>query len=222
MVLTLTKAFLALLPAAAIGLSGPAWAHKDHDEKAKAAAAAQAAATVPPEMAGQPASLAGSRQAMTEHMEDMARAAEDATPKSWPARILDWIGRVHPFAVHFPLALFPVAWLALLLARRRGDAVDVIRALILVAGASAAVAGILGWLDAGFALAEDDWLLRAHRWMGTGLGVTGAAIAAWAWRRSSSVNSKTMVWLLGLVTLALLAQGWFGGALVHGVDHMNM
>lgn len=204
----------ALLLVAAVGLAAPASAHKDHD-KARQAVAATAAGSI----AVPPASPVSGPQAMAEHEKAMAQAR---APKSWAARIVDWIGRVHPFAVHFPIALFPIAWLALMLARRRGDAVDVIRSLILVAGASAAIAGALGWLDAGFALGKDDRLLAAHRWIGTALGLTGVAVAIWAWRHSSSVDSRAMVWLLGAVTFVLLVQGWIGGALIHGIDHMNM
>jgi hypothetical protein len=32
---------------------------------------------------------------------------------------------------------------------------------------------------------------------------------------------RPMVAALGLVTLALLVQGWLGGAMVHGIRHMN-
>lgn len=152
--------------------------------------------------------------------DDLARLEAEAA-RPWHRRLTNWLGRTHPFAVHFPLALFPIAWAALMLARRRGDTEPLIRSIIVVAGGSAAVAGALGWLNGGFALTDADPILMWHRWLGTALGIAGLAIAIWSWRKASAAHSRAMAWALGLATLALLVQGWFGGALVHGVDHMN-
>ncbi len=192
-----------------VALSVPAFAHKEHDKQK----ATQTATTdVQPRIV--------SPGAVHEMMEDQAEAMKPP-PKTGLARLADWIGRVHPFAVHFPIALFPIAWLALLLARRRGDTIDVIRSLIVVAGAASVGAALLGWINGGLVLSDKDPILAAHRWIGTALGLVGGGIGLWAWRRASSVNSRAMVASLGLITLALLVQGWLGGALVHGADHMN-
>lgn len=210
--MVLIRRLLAIVLMAGIALATPALAHKDHDkkeaqEKAAAVVAEKRMNRLPPvEM----------EAAMAEHAAQM----EAETPKSWSARSMDWIGRVHPFAVHFPIALFPVAWLALIFARRRGDTVDVIRALVIVAGAASVGAAVLGWIGAGLP-PDRDWIHQWHRWLGTGLGTLGGVVAIAAWRRAESVNSRPMVWTLGLITLVLLAQGWLGAALIHGVDHMN-
>lgn len=158
-------------------------------------------------------------EAMEEHVEAMEEAA--GANRSWPDRLISWMGRTHPFAVHFPIALFPIAWIALLFVRRRGETTTLIRALVIVAGGAAGIAAILGWLDAGFLLADRDPIQAWHRWIGTALGAIGAAVALWAWRRASALNTSLMVWALGSVTLLLLIQGWFGAALVHGAGHMN-
>jgi uncharacterized membrane protein len=147
-------------------------------------------------------------------------ALEEEAAKPVPARLLDWLGRLHPFAVHFPLALFPVALVALIMARRRGSALDVIRALIVVGGAAAAGAALLGWFNAGFQLGDKDDLLAWHRWLGTAIGLVGAGLAIWVWRSLAAVNSRRIVWSLAAITLALLVQGWIGGALIHGIDHL--
>ena len=217
--MVLIRFILALLLAASA--FAPAAAHKDHQKKmAEAAAAAKAE-----EKAARPPADAAVAHPMSPAVheaikEDVAKLeAEAALPVH--RRLLDWLGRIHPFAVHFPLALFPVSWLALILARRRGGATDVIRALIIVAGASAAGAALLGWFNAGPALVDKDPLLHWHRWLGTGIALVGSVLAAWAWRRPSATNSRLMVPLLAALSLALLVQGWFGGALIHGIDHLN-
>lgn len=196
-------------------LSGPVAAHKKHPQQAHAepgrAGQAEADRVVPHPMS----------PAVHEAVKgDLAKLEEEAALPVHE-RLLDWLGRIHPFAVHFPLALFPISWVALILARRRGDTVDVIRSLIIVAGASGVVAAILGWFNAGLATSDKDPLMLWHRWLGTAIALIGAVLACWAWRRASAANSRLMVSGLGLLTLALLVQGWFGGALIHGIDHLN-
>lgn len=138
---------------------------------------------------------------------------------SMPERLLSWAGRMHPFAVHFPIALIPASWIALVIARRRGGPTGLIRALVIFAGAAAFLAALFGWLNAGFPF-EDRPLLAAHRWAGTVLGLAGAALSIWAWRSADLARSRAMTWALGLVTLFLLVQGWVGAAITHGLRHM--
>jgi uncharacterized membrane protein len=159
--------------------------------------------------------------AVQERMEDHMEAMEDRRPKGFSERLTSWIGRTHPFAVHFPIALFPVALVALFLTRRRGETVELIRALIIVAGVATVVAAVLGWFTGGFLLVDADAVQLWHRWIGTGLALLGGAIALWALRHRASVNSTGMVFALAAITLILLVQGWLGAALVHGMGHMN-
>lgn len=208
MVLTRALALVSLLLLLAFGVAPDASAHKNEQhervEKGK----------TPP-----PAGMTPG--AMHERMQEHAEAMEDAQPKTLSQRVMSWVGRTHPFAVHFPIALFPVALVALVLARRRGEAVELIRALIIVAGAASVVAAILGWLSAGFVLVDSDAVQLWHRWIGTALAILGGHLAFWAWRRRDAVNSQHMVAALGLITLVLLVQGWLGAAMVHGMDHMS-
>lgn len=202
-----------LLVAAAMSFSSaPAAAHKDHDRRTAAAHVA----------AGQSQSHpAVTPRAMPENMAAHAKATEEKAPRTISERLMSWVGRTHPFAVHFPIALFPVALVALVLARRRGETVELIRALIVVAGAASVIAGVLGWLTGGWALAADDAVHFWHRWLGTALALGGGAVAVWAYRQRALVFGNGMVAALAAITLLLLVQGWLGAALVHGMDHMN-
>ena len=157
---------------------------------------------------------------MQEQMEDHAEAMEAQEPKTFPDRLISWFGRMHPFAVHFPIALFPVALVALIMARKRGEKVELLRALIVVAGAGAVIAAGLGWLNGGLTLRDTDTVLMLHRWLGTALGLIGGAVAWWAWRRRGSVHSGRMVAALGLTVALLLVQGFLGASVTHGMEHM--
>ena len=192
-----------------IGLALPAAAHTDHNKQQEKAERVERAADAHP---GSPA--------MMENMAAEHGAMEEARPTTFSGRLWRFLGAMHPFAVHFPIALIPASWLALVLARRRGHAVDVIRAVIILAAIAAAGAALLGWFNAGFALADRDPIQTWHRWIGTALAVVVGAIGIWAWRHTNSVNSRAMTWVLGGTTLLLLAQGWLGASITHGMDHM--
>jgi uncharacterized membrane protein len=213
MVLNLFRLAVVLLIAALVALSpSPGVAHKDHNNMVEAEEAADA------QLEARRAKTPG---AMHEMMEEHAEAMEEEAPKTFPERLMSWIGRTHPFAVHFPIALFPVALVALVLARRRGETVELIRALIIVAGAAGVIAAVLGWFTGGFVLVDTDAVQLWHRWLGTGLAMIGGLVALWALRRRDSVYGRGMVVALSAITLILLVQGWLGAALVHGMDHMN-
>jgi uncharacterized membrane protein len=184
-------------------------AHPEHNEQAEQAEQTANAQTAPsPGMA--PA-------AMRDHMAQM----EEQRPTTFSGRLYRFLGAMHPFAVHFPIALIPASWLALVIARRRGHAVDVIRAVIILAAIAALGAALLGWFNAGLALTDRNPIQTWHRWIGTGLALIVGAIGVWAWRHTVSVNSRAMTWVLGATTLLLLLQGWLGATLTHGMDHMT-
>ena len=83
------------------------------------------------------------------------------------------------------------------------------------------VAALLGWFNAGFELVDHDKLLLVHRWLGTAMGVGGALLAAWAWRRPWDDRGAGMILSLTVMTIAIAVQGWFGASLVYGMEHMN-
>jgi hypothetical protein len=68
--------------------------------------------------------------------------------------------------------------------------VELIRALIIVAGATSVIAAVLGWFTAGFVLVDAAAVQLWHRWLGTGLAAISGVVAVWALRRRSSVHSR--------------------------------
>ena len=208
MVLNLLRTIAVFFTAFLITTAQPARAH-GHNEQQEAAEQQQ--------LAGHNEAVAPAMGEMMEHHHD---SAMEQRPTTFSGRLMAWLGNMHPFAVHFPIALIPASWLALLIARRRGHAVDVIRAVIMLAALSAIVAATLGWLTGGFALSDPDPIKTAHRWIGTTLAIGVGGIGIWAWRNTESVNSRLMVWALGGTTVLLLAQGWLGATLTHGMNHM--
>lgn len=204
--MVLTRAILllfVLLAGSGTSLTAPAAGHANH-QRAKAQGVQLSQAQTPP-------------SAMQEQMEGHMEAQE---PKTFVVRVFDWFGRMHPFAVHFPIALFPVALVALVLTRKRGETVELIRALIVVAGAGSVIAAALGWLNGGLTVEDTNTVLMSHRWLGTALGLLGGALALWTWRRRDSVHSGRMVVALGTIVALLLVQGFLGASVTHGMEHM--
>jgi uncharacterized membrane protein len=206
-----------LLAAVALSAS-PASAHKDH--KKKPAVAARIAPLAEPAAPGVTVSAdpAVAHEQMGEMMEEMAKDRSKMSPFE---RLLDWLGRLHPMVVHFPIAVVPAALFTAIVGRRRAAFDAPVRFLVVAGGILAPIAALLGWFDAGLAVAADDGLLRPHRWLGTAIGLLAAGFALWAWRKPERVRGNAMIFGLAVITAAIIVQGWFGGAMVHGIDHMN-
>lgn len=199
--------------------AAPASAHKDHKAKQEAAQleAQRAAAARSPQtdtmahdmtMPGHAAAMPG-----------MVKA--DDPPQGFAARLLDWLGRFHPMLVHFPIAFIPAALFTAIVGRRRPGFAKPVQFLVVTAGLTAPFAMLSGWLSGGFALGADDWLTQSHRWLGTGIGLGAIALGVFALKRPEQDRGTAMIMGLSVLTAAILVQGWFGGALVHGVDHLN-
>jgi uncharacterized membrane protein len=153
---------------------------------------------------------------MSDMMEDMD---EDRSNMSFVARLMDWLGRTHPVIVHFPIAFFPAALFTAIVGRRRPAYGAPVRFLVVAGGIIAPVAALFGWLDS--ANADPGSLLTVHRWLGTAIGIFALGLGIWAWRRPDQDRSAAMIAALAVITTAIVVQGWFGGAMVHGIDHMD-
>lgn len=209
----------------ALGLSAPTLAHKDHQKKATAAAAA---APTPGEHAGMDHSAngagitpAGANVEIGEHDERRELARE----KPFFVRLLDWLGRFHTAVVHFPVGLTLGALIAEIVGRRRDAAPwrAAARVMLVMAAVGAIVAAVLGWINAGFYMTDTDGVLTWHRWLGTALVGLGVALAYVAVRSARNPDRPRAAywWLLGVTSIAVAVQGYLGGALVHGgLDHL--
>lgn len=210
---------LVMLMAALSATATPAWGHKDHKAKQEAAQyEAERAADVPSQLAG-PMTHDPSMPGHTEPMAAMTETEEP--PQSFAARLLDWLGRFHPMLVHFPIAFIPAALFTAIVGRKRPGFAKPVQFLVVTAGATAPFATLSGWLSGGFQLGLDDWVMQSHRWLGTGIGIGTLALGIFAFRRPEQDRGIGIIVGLSILTAAILVQGWFGGALVHGVDHLN-
>lgn len=217
------RAILVLLLLALVGAlsltPAPAWAHKDH--KAKQEAAQLEAQRAVSSGINETAPMAHD-MAMPGHAEAMAAMAEaKEPPQTFGSRLLDWLGRFHPMLVHFPIAFIPAALFTAIVGRKRPGFAKPVQFLVVTAGITAPFAMLSGWLSGGFELGLDDWVMQSHRWLGTGIGIGALVLGVFATKRPEQVRRTGMIVGLSLLTAAILVQGWFGGALVHGVDHLN-
>ena len=189
------------------GMPGaPVFAHKGHH---KAPVAEQ----------GAPATVATGHRAAVPRPEMTQDDAVDRSQISMAARLLDWLGRFHPIIVHFPIAFFPAALFTAVVGRRRPAFAAPVQFLVVAGGIIAPFAAILGWLDA--TAADASSLLTVHRWLGTAIGVGALVLGVWAWRSPEADRSNGMIAALTVMTIAIVVQGWLGGAMVHGIDHLN-
>ncbi|GAB4107977.1 MAG: hypothetical protein Kow00105_13030 [Phycisphaeraceae bacterium] len=142
------------------------------------------------------------------------------------SRLTEWLGKFHPASTDLPVGLLIGAAIAELLALLTGRSIfsHAARYCVVLGGIGAIGAATLGWFYAGFALSDGDWLMTLHRWLGTGIGVwslllIGLSVPAY---REDERGQRVRVWFrLALWTGAVLvmANGFFGGALVYGLDH---
>jgi mono/diheme cytochrome c family protein/uncharacterized membrane protein len=150
--------------------------------------------------------------------------AEAAPLRSSFEKLIGWLGKFHPAAVHFPIALLTAAAVAELLRMVTGrPALDaVVRYCLWFATLTAVVAGTLGWFLGEFRLTDASWVLTTHRWLGTatvacaGLVLLLSQVSRRPDRRRTRIGFR--VTLLVVAVLALVT-GFFGGAVVYGLDH---
>lgn len=208
----------ALLIVVAIS-SGPAWAHKG-EKHGKAATAQQ----TQPGQSGvlsasgrAPADAAAVQESSHGMMGGMDMEADRSTMPFFQ-RLYEWMGRFHPLIVHFPIAFFPAALFTAIVGRRRPAFSAPVQFLVVAGGIFAPIAAAAGWL-AGMT-SDPEPILTYHRWLGVAVGVGGAALGVWAWRRPWEDRGAGMIFALTVMTVAIAVQGFLGAGLTHGIEHL--
>lgn len=209
---------MALLVALVFTAASPALAHKDHK---KQEAAAQQVGTPDSTGAATTAAAAPNAQAGHDQMGGMMRGMDmemDRSKLPFLERLLGWFGRLHPAIVHFPIAFFPAALFTAIVGRRRSAFAAPVQFLVVAGGIFAPVAAVAGWF-AGMS-ADPEPILAYHRWLGVAMGVVGAGLGYWAWRRPWEDRGAGMILALTLMTIAVAIQGFLGASVTHGMEHM--
>ncbi len=147
---------------------------------------------------------------MDEHLEGLAFSPTD------------FLGRLHPALVHFPIALFLAAGLAelILFARPASGLEPTVRFLIYTGAGGGVIATVLGWLAGGIRMFDRSETLGLHRWTGTSIAVAGV-VAAILVHRAKSDRSLLRIVIAGIAA-ALLFQGYWGAEMSMGPNHMGM
>ena len=210
---------IALLLIALVMSSASANAHekkKKHPEQVALNSQMTASASPAANAGATPGTVASQDDHMAGMMEEMEL---DRSSMSTGERLLNWLGRLHPVIVHFPIAFFPGALFTAIVGHRRPAFAAPVQFLVVAGGIIAPIAAALGWLGA--VGVDPDPLMTVHRWLGTAIGIVALPLGIWAWRKPAQVRGMGMIVALSIVTAAIVVQGWFGGAMVHGMDHMS-
>jgi uncharacterized membrane protein len=138
---------------------------------------------------------------------------------------MEFIGRLHPLLIHFPIALVIAAALAEFAAIVTADegwrtvAVRNVRA----GAVFGLLATIAGWRLAVTAIVGASPLLEWHRWLGTAAAGAAlvAALATFGVRRRSAVGVQIYRVVLFTAGTLVAVTGHFGGLLVWGTDFLR-
>lgn len=164
-------------------------------------------------------SEAASAESIHDHS---AHRPNEALLKTGAGRFLVWIGKFHPAAVHFPIALLLAAALGELLSLRyKPDFFRNAARFSLWTGAIGAVgAALLGWFYGGFRLVDQETVLTIHRWNGTSIAAL-ALLTLWLGERRLAMQpARSGVYRTALFATAFLvaANGYLGGLMVYGPE----
>ena len=136
-----------------------------------------------------------------------------------------FLGRLHPMAVHFPVALILLATFLefFTLKNFNSNLRPGIKILIGTGAILACVSAIMGLLLSKEGGYEKD-LVSIHQW----LGITTACLACITWILLNSLLKKNNIQLIKVYRLLLLISGLgimvaghFGAALTHGKDYLS-
>lgn len=196
-----------------VTLSAPATAHKGHKKKQPVVEQTVRQSPLPNEP-----SMAQATAAHDQMVGMMPDHEMDRSEMPFLVRLVDWFGRLHPAIVHFPIAFFPAALFTAIVGRRRPAFAAPVQFLVVVGAIFAPIAATAGWF-AGMS-ADPDQILTYHRCLGVAIGIGGAGLGVWAWKRPWEDRGAGMILALTIMTVAIAAQGFLGAAITHGMEHL--
>ena len=197
--------------------SSPAFAHQDHKKKQAEAAQMMQQGALPGASMTMNGMSSATHAPGNEVMDGMDMGM-DRSKMSFFERLVDWFGRLHPMVVHFPIAFFPAALITAIAGRRKPAFSAPVQFLVVAGGIFAPIAAVAGWI-AGIG-SDPEPILAYHRWLGVAIGLVGAGLGIWAWRRPWEDRGAGMILALTIMTIAIAVQGFLGAGLTHGMDHM--
>jgi mono/diheme cytochrome c family protein/uncharacterized membrane protein len=208
----------------------PSWSGKLSEDQARGLVAyiRTFAPTAGTPQDASPVSIKGSHHGVEQGQQKSApasaRIAAGEEPRRFLVKLARWLGRFHPPAVHFPIALLTAAAAAELLRTVTGrlgfEAVS--RFTIWFGTFGAVIAGVLGWFLGGLRLADASRVMITHCWLGIVTVLVAVVLLVMSELSRLPERRRTRIWfrltLLAEVVLVSVA-GFFGGAIVFGVDH---
>ncbi len=141
------------------------------------------------------------------------------------SKLIAWFGKFHPPATHLPIGLLIGAALAegLFILTKKEVFRNAGAFCVVVAGFGALAAVTLGWFNGGFVFVDDQWVQTVHRWLGTATTVLTLLSVVLLVRASKpgAKPSARVGYRVSLFAAAGMvgATGFFGGALVYGLNH---
>ena len=155
---------------------------------------------------------------------DPADRPVDTPPRGFSEKLVRWLGNLHPPAVHFPIALLTAAAVAVVLRMVTGKPIfdSAARYCLWCGTITAVIAGLLGWFRGSFRLIDASWVMTTHRWLGTSTVVCAVLALLLGEVRGQPDQRQTRVGVRALLLVAAalaLVTGFFGGALIYGLDY---
>jgi mono/diheme cytochrome c family protein len=127
---------------------------------------------------------------------------------------LNFLGRLHPLMVHFPVSLLVLAWVLHFFTKLK----ETIKVLVIIGSITAIISVILGLLLAwqeGMEGETLDW----HRFSGIGLGAISLALLYLV--NSKNLEGRLFKWVLTLGLLLTTLTGHLGASLTHGETYLT-
>ncbi|MEO7933186.1 MAG: DUF2231 domain-containing protein [Chthoniobacterales bacterium] len=142
-------------------------------------------------------------------------------------RLIRALGQFHPPSAHFPIALLIAAFPAEVMWKRtrKPNWKSTVRFCVMLGAISAVLTALLGWCNASPHTGELAHIMEWHRWLGTGTAVwaVGLAIISEMAHKVGQPRLWRYSFRTTLVAGILLVSftGYFGAALVYGIQHFN-